>query len=118
MQRRRVEGERRGRRVAERRLKDVEIDKMEIQQLREKIMCTIIDKQFESPVWKRQIQNPQSPHILCLLLSFLSPQPPLINNYEQQCKHAQTLNLLSLSSHFFNLLRLYPLSPAIDNPFP
>lgn len=36
-------------RVADRRLKDVEIDKMEIRQLREKIMCTIIDKQFESP---------------------------------------------------------------------
>lgn len=32
----------------ERRLKDVEIGKMEIRQLSEKIMCTIIDKQFES----------------------------------------------------------------------
>lgn len=35
-------------RVADRRLKDVGIDKMEIRQQREKIMCTIIDKQFES----------------------------------------------------------------------
>lgn len=114
MRRWRVDGERRGHRVAERRLKDVEIDKMEIQQLREKIMCTIIDKQFESPVWQRQIQNlnlhtssvPSSPRLS--LLSFLSPQPPLINNYEQQSKHTQTLNLLLLSFHFFNLLPLCP----------
>lgn len=43
-------GERIRHREAERRLKDGEIDKMEIRQLREEIMCTIIDKQFKSPV--------------------------------------------------------------------
>lgn len=30
---------------------------MEIRQLREKIMCTIIDKQFESQARQKQIQN-------------------------------------------------------------
>lgn len=66
-------GERKRHRVAERRLKDVEIDKMEIRQLREKIMCTIIDKQFESPAWQKQIQNLNlqtcSVHPLALSLS-------------------------------------------------
>lgn len=43
--------------MAEGRLKDAELDKMEIRQLKEKIMCTIIDKQFESPEWQKQIQK-------------------------------------------------------------
>ncbi len=114
-------GERKRHRVAERRLKDVEIDKMEIRQLREKIMCTIIDKLFESQAW----QKPQSPNILCppthppsLLCLFFSPEPTLINNYEHQCKHTQTLNLLSLSLHFFNLFPLYPHHPPLINNFP
>lgn len=97
---------------------------MEIRQLREKIMCTIIDKQFESAAWRMQIQNlnlqtssvpPVTPSPS---LSVSSPETALINNYERQCKHTRTLNLLSLSRHSFNLFPLYPHHPPLINNFP
>lgn len=86
-------------------------------------MCTIIDKQFESPAWQKQIQhiNLQTstvPHSPSLPPSFLPPEPTLINNYEHQRKNTQTLNLLSLSLHFFNLAPLYPRHPSRTNHFP
>lgn len=107
--------------MAEKRLRDVEMEKIEIRQLKEKIMCTIIDKQFES-VWQKQIQKlnlqtssvPDSPSPLAL--SFFSPEPTLINNYKHQCKQIQILNLLSL--HFFNLFPLYPYHPSLINYYP
>lgn len=112
-------GERKRHRVAERRLKDVEIDKMEIRQLREKIMCTIIDKQFESPAWQKQIQN------LNLQTSCDPYSPPLSLSRANIDKHlpapVQTpkpLNLLSLSLHVFNLFPLYPHHSPLINNFP
>lgn len=69
-----TQGWSRGGTQTERRLKDAEIDKMEIRQLREKIMCTIIDKQFESPGWQKQIQNLNLPtSSIALLALFLYP---------------------------------------------
>lgn len=87
-------------------------------------MCTIIDKQFESQAWQKQIQNINlqtssvPPLTLTSSLAFFSPEPTLINNYEHQCKHTQTLNLLSLSLHFCNLFPLYPHHPPLMNDFP
>lgn len=82
-------------------------------------MCTIIDKQFESQAWQKQIQNINLPPLtLTSSLAFFSPEPTLINNYEHQCKHTQTLNLLSLSLHFCNLFPLYPHHPPLMNDFP
>ena len=95
---------------------------MEIRQLREKIMCTIIDKQFESAAWQMQIQNlnlqmSSVPPVTPLPSpSVFSPETALINNYERQCKHTRTLNLLSL--HSFNLFPLYPHHPPLINNFP
>lgn len=112
---------------AERRLKDAEIDKMEIRQLKEKIMCTIIDKQFESPVWQKQIQNlslqtssaPHSP--------FPSRPPRLVCHFslerayidkQLQAPEQTNPNPKSSFTSFYNLFPLYPHHPPSINYFP
>lgn len=69
----RVESGDRGRhRVAERRLKDVEIDKMEITQLREKILCTFINNLRHQP--GKSKSKTRSEYVLCCPAQPLSAQ--------------------------------------------